>query len=228
MAVSTYRYIANEISKTFNYNFPDSTVTFPQIMYWVLVAENYIRQRSLKVTMTGSFLTEFTAVPVLSDAQGRKYFTLPSQVLDLENEKGIDYILYQQGNVPYGKQIRLQQTDADIIDKLYWNKYENPSPSNPYFYRVNQTIYTLGIENVPITTLQMGLYTALDTRPNQVNADSPIFINEEQVVSLREMVFGFAKLALVVPKDRMEVGDDERNEGVKNFAAATKQTQEQQ
>lgn len=226
MSQTSYRYIVGEIQKMWAYNFPDSTVTSAQITYWVLIAENYIRQRSLKVTMTGSFLTEFSNVSVQTD-NIRKWFILPSQVVDLDNEKGIDYVLYQQSGIPYGKQIRFQQTEADIIDKLYWNPYEKPSPSNPYFYRVNQTIYLLGLENVYVPSVQMGLYTALDTRPVLLNIDSVISINEEQIITLREMVFQFARLGIIVPKGSLdETGTDNRsNENVNAFAKADKPQQ---
>jgi len=45
-----------------------------------------------------------------------------------------------------------------------------------------------------------------------VNLDSPLQINEEQIVGLRDMVLDFGKYMLVVPKDRVQDGDDMRAE----------------
>lgn len=223
MGATSYRYLVNDISKSFNLNFPDSNITSPQILYWCRVAENFIRQRTLKVMMTGSYLTEFQSVSIQTDGV-RKWIVLPSQIVDLDNEKGVDYIMYQQ-DIPFGKQIRFVQTDVNVIDRLYYNPYETPSPSNPYFYRVGQNIYVLGIENVGITQVQMGLYTSLDTRPSLIPIDSLIGIDEEQIPSLKELVFQYAKLSLIVPKDRVEEGTDDRNENIKTFSKATQAQQ---
>jgi len=225
MAQTSYRYLVADIQKSFNMNFPDSNVTSPQILYWCRVAENFIRQRTLKVMMTGSYLTEFQSVPIVTD-NIRKWIVLPSQIVDLDNEKGVDYIMYQQP-IPFGKQIRFVQTDVNVIDRLYYNPYETPSPSNPYFYRVGQNIYILGVENVSITNVQMGLYTSLDTRPSLIPIDSAIGIDEEQVPSLKELVFQYARMSLLAPKDRTEEGDDNRSESTKTFAKNTQPDQQQ-
>lgn len=224
MSATTYRYLVGDLTQSFNMQFPDATITSAQMTYWCRVAENFIIQRNLKVTPTGANLTEFNTIPVQSDTIagiGRKWFVLPSQIYDLMNEKGVDYVSYQNPAVPFNKQVRFQQTDVNVIDRLNYNPYEQPSPSNPYFYRVGPNIYLLGIENIAVPTIQCGLYAALDTRPVILNQDSPIGIEEEQIVSLKEIVFQYARLSLVTPRDRYETGQDERNDSINTFAKAT-------
>jgi hypothetical protein len=86
----------------------------------------------------------------------------------------------------------------------------------------------LGIENIAVPMIQCGLYAALDTRPVILNQDTNIGINEEQIVSLKEIVFQYARLSMVTPKERTEAGTDERNDSINTFAKATAHQPEQQ
>ena len=219
-----YRYAVSDIKNSLKIITKDAEISTQTVVFWIRTAENFIRQRTLKVTDTGSYLSEYygvNAIPVQTD-NIKKWISIPS-VYDLDYEKGINYISYNQ--TPFGKQVRFQQTDVNIIDQLWYSPYEKPSPSNPYFYRVGNNIFLLGIEGVAVVNVNAGLYAALDPRPVLLSPDAYLQINDEQYVSLREMVLGFGKFVMVVPSSRVEIGSDERNESIRTFAKATSKAQ---
>jgi len=216
----TYRYAISDIKLSLKISFPDAEITTQSIAFWVITCSNIMRQRHLKVEPTGSYLSEYygpNAIPVNTDGI-KKWIVLPTAIYDLMNEKGIDYISLNLPGIPFGKQIRFTQTDAQIIDQLYLNLYELPKPSNPYFYRVGQNIFLLGIETVTVVNVNLGIYGSLDPRPVLLSEDSPLGINEEQYPALKDMVLNLGRFVLVVPSNRMEVGDDERSDNARQFA----------
>lgn len=216
----TYRYAVADIKNSLKIAFKDAEISTQNVVFWIRTCENIIRQRHLKVEPTGSYLSEYygpNAIAVQTDTI-KKWITLPTAIYDMMNEKGVDYIAMNLPGIPFGKQIRFTQTDAQIIDQLYLNKYEIPSPANPYFYRVGSNIFLLGIERVTAVNVNVGLYGSLDPRPVLLDPDTPMGINEEQYPALKDMVLNLGRFVLVVPSNRMEVGDDERNENAKQFA----------
>ena len=218
MATTTYKYIVNDIKMVTKQAFPDADLTGNSIFFWVLTMENFIKYRHLQTVETGAYLNEFTAVPT-AILNGRVSIQLPQAIYDLTYDKGVNYIAYN--NNQFGKNIRFQQTDAFTIYHLNRNPYTVPSSTNPYFYRVGTTVYLDGITLSMAPTVQMGLYTAVETRPDYINIDTPMSVNEEQVKDVRELVLNLGRFALLTPKDRNEVGTDEKQENLTNFAKNT-------
>lgn len=225
----TYRYATSDLRLSLKVSFPDAEISTQSIVFWIRTCENLIRQRHLKTEPTGSYLSEYygiNAVPVTTDGV-KKWITLPTAIYDLMNEKGVDYISYNTPGTPWQKQIRFTQTDLNVIDRLQYTPWEIPSPSNPYFYRVGQSIYLLGIEKVSVVNVNLGIYGSLDPRPVLLNEDSPMGINEEQYPALKDMVLNLGRFVLVVPSNRMEVGDDERNSNAKQLNQSQPQNNEE-
>lgn len=216
----TYKYAVADCKLTLKQNFPDAEISSASILFWIRTCENFIRQRTLKVESTGAYLSEFygaNAIPVITDSI-KKWIALPQNIYDLMFEKGIEYISLNMPGVPFGKQIRFTQTDSDRIQRLYYNPYEVPSPGNPYFYRIGNNIYLLGIETVSVANVNLGIYGSLDPRPVLLPLDTPLGINDEQYVSLKDMILSMGRFAMLIPDSRKETGDDDRQQSLKNLA----------
>lgn len=219
---TTYRLIEYDIKMICKQQFPDAEFTGNSILFWILTFENFVKYRHLQTTETGAYLYEFEDVPVVNDGE-RNYFTLPASIYDLNYEKGINYISYNESDVI----VRFQQTEANRVHTLYWNPYTKPSSTNPYFYRVNTNVYLLGLP-LSAPTVQVGLYSAVETRPDYVNIDSVVTMNEEQITAVRQMVLELGRFALLTPKDRIESGTDDKQENLQAFAKGTQMEQPQQ
>ena len=206
---TNYRYLAYELQTDLKSAYPDADIQFNQVLFWIRTVENQMRARHLKSTESGAYLAQFDDVPVLVDGI-RKYVVLPAAVYDMAFENGIEYITYERNDVIAFTSIVFQATSPAGAPPLYDNPYTKPTPSNPYFYRVNQRIYFLGVEDIKLKKVEMGIYSALDPRASVIDLDSSVGLNEEQVHQLRIEVLNLGKFVLVIPKDRVEDGTDDR------------------
>ena len=191
--------------------FPDASIQNNQILFWIRTIENQMRKRHLATTPTGAYLVQFDNVPVVTNGL-RKYVTLPSPVYDISYENGFEYITYQRSDIVAFTQVAFQATSPSASARLYFNPYEEPSPSSPYFYRVKEKVFLLGVENVNVKSVEIGMYVALDPRSSMVDLDDPIELNEEQVHQLRMELLNLGRFIMVIPRDRTETGDDNRME----------------
>jgi len=221
MAVgTTYRYVVFDILKSLKSTFPDSEITQNHVLYWVVTVANLMRKRHLKKNDTGAYLTDFDNVPVLKDGI-RHYVELPSAIYDRDFEKGVKYITYQRADVVAFTHTFFQPTTPSEAFRLYYSNYETPTPSNPYFYRVDKRIYFLGVESIALTKVEMGLYTALDPRASVTSLDAEIGLNEDQLHQLRIEVLNMGRYVLMIPSERDMEGADTRLQGNPNRLRST-------
>tara|TARA_R100000808_G_C2154309_1_gene165207 strand:- start:28 stop:822 length:795 start_codon:yes stop_codon:yes gene_type:complete len=221
----TYRYLAYDILESFKQTFDDKEIGLNHVLFWIETIANRMASKTLIKTqgrwnVTGNYLNVFSAVAVnLDDTTGRKFSTLPEFIFDLDNENAIQYITYEppiQADCDkhnYTKVSFLPTTPAKSR-RLYYNCYEKPSAKNPYFYRRGNRLYYLGIDNVDISTVEMGLYTALDPT-NVTSLDADIPLPPEKIQILRYEVLNLGKLVLMVPQDRVNEGNDATSTGQK-------------
>ncbi len=217
---STYRYLVFDILTSLQSAFPDADIAANHVLFWVRTVENLMRKRHLNNNESGAYLSEFDNVPVLKDGI-RYYLELPSAIYDLAFEKGIKYITYQRSDVIAFTHTLFQPTSQSEAFRLSYSPYEAPSASNPYFYRIGNRIYFLGVESINLQKVEIGLYTALDPRSSMVDMDSEIGINEDQVHQLRIEVLNMGRYVLMVPSERIMDGSDERNQGNANRLRST-------
>ena len=216
--MSTYRYVLKDISQTFQQLNPSSKIKEAHLLFWIQTIANRIRKQHIeKGYETGRYLNVFTAIPVLKQAasvnpnvvKGRKYFVLPRSVYDFNNEKGINYISYEFADDRIGwTKVFFQPTSPSRAHRLFYSPYEKPSSTNPYFYRVHDNIYLLGVESVTVKTVEAGLYSDLNPRTNLVDLDDDIDLTEEQISTLRYEVLNLGRFALNIPQDRTNDGED--------------------
>jgi len=210
MAATSYRYVVYSILTELQMAFPDAEIEVNQVLFWTRNIENRIRKRHIEVTPTGAFLVYFPSVPVLLDGT-RKYILLPSPVYDLAYENGIEYITYVRTDIVAFTQTVFHPTSPSESARLYYNPYETPSPAQPYFYRLKDRIYFLGVENIKLKQVEIGMYAALDPRSSMVDLDDTIELNEEQVHQLRIELLNLGRYIMAIPSYREETGTDDRS-----------------
>lgn len=216
--MATYRYIAYDLQKSLRKNFDDSDITFSQIVYWIIVVANKLRVNQYLQTNTDLFTSTFSSVPVEKDIKGRKYVTLPSQIIDLPNQKGIKYLSYTFGDSVNGNsfaQTFFQPTFTGQVQHLYLDEYTKPSPKNPYFYRIGQNydgvsvdrLYLLGLESIEIEDVEMAILSTLDPK-TIVNLDDEIPLPDELVLDLTTQILQLGRMILMMPEERINQGSD--------------------
>lgn len=206
------RHIIDDIAVAIKQNSDDKIIQRSQIAYWILLIGNTLKAQHIQKRDSGAFITPYGNIPVLTDAlTGRKYFVLPKTIYDFNNDKAIDCIAYYSDGSPtcppeFTRQT-FSRTTKKISHRLYYSKYETPSPKNPFFYRLGSKIYLLGLEKVVVPFLEVDLYTALDPL-TVIDIDQYFDFPDELTSILRLQVISLAKLSYLFPRERQNDGDD--------------------
>jgi len=228
--MATYRYAANSVLEVLKQQYDDADVTIDLIAFWCAVVANRLRQQHLKKQWdderNGTFLAIFDGVPVQVAQQsvspdivaGRKYIDLPEELVELDNDGGVDFISYTFDSgccgVPSWTVVPFQRTKPSTAHRLYMSKYEEPSPENPYFYVVGRRVYFLGVECVTFTEVEIGLYS--NSVPNApCNLDDRIQVPDHLMEVLIAQVVNMGRFLLAYPKDRRNDGTDSNSDGGK-------------
>lgn len=219
--MATLRQLAGSIEIQLKQVLDDSEINFPQIVFWCSFFINKYRYQKLQIIDSGSFLSIFTSVPVSvftssqnpNQVQERKYFVLPSAIYDLDGDAGIAYITYSQFDdvcLPSWTGITFSRTTPAKAQRLYMNDFEKPKTDNPYFYRVGDYVYLLGLECVNITSLEVGLlcpFNPLD------DCDLDMEINEAEMLDyITKGVLDLGRFALLIPSNTTNLGTPQDTE----------------
>lgn len=220
----TYRYVVYDIEKSLKKTFDDADITFNQILYWVMVVANKLRASHNLATNSDSFTSTYSSIPVSVDSLGRKYIDLPIQIMDLQFNAGVVYITYNIETCkcagPMFAQVWFQGVNVGEVQHLYLDNFTTPSPKQPYFYRIGDRvdgvdvnrIYLLGLECQNIENVEIAIKATLDPRA-VCDLDDEIPIPDELINDLIIQVLQLGRFVLMIPEERVNVGEDEAEVG---------------
>lgn len=220
MSDTLLRFVVDDIAKDLKQTFDDKKITKSQITYYVLLVGNRMKAQKIEKRDSGNNLKIFAAVPVETVAvtdnpntiAGRKRIILPKSIYDFNKDGGIKYISYWR-DADIGKNcpprfgtVNFVRTAPDIAYRLYYREDEEPTPANPYFYVAGDSVYFLGIEKVPIATVEVGLYSTLEPITS-ISLDQPFDFPEENLLILKRQVLDLARFSLQIPEERINEGE---------------------
>lgn len=218
MATDRLRVVVDEILVTIKQTFDDKIVTQAQAAYWtIIVANQILGQHNLKRD-SGQFLSVFPAVPiqVASDnntqniVKGRKFIELPGSIFDFDKDGGVEYIAYynpDENCEPEAYKKTIQRTSPNELQWLNLNDITKPSPKQPYWYRVGNYIYLVGIEAVPVKLAEIGLYLTIDPL-EVIDIDKPFTFPQELLHVLKRQVVDLARFSFLFSGDKTNDGSD--------------------
>lgn len=220
MAVTPLRHIVDDIEVDLKQTLDDRTITKPQIAYYVLLIANRLKAQHIEKRDSGAFLSTYVDIPIVTETtsenpnkvKNRKHFLLPKCIYDYNEDRGIDYISYSvdedcELDVPRFTKIKFNRTTPSKSEILYYNGYTEPNPSNPYFYRIGDYIYLLGVEKVDVKKVEIGIYTTFDP-VTTIKLDDPFDFPEELLAILKRQVLDLGRFSLLLPQERINDGDD--------------------
>ena len=224
MAENNLRLLVNETLTTIKQTFDDRTVSMAQVAQcYIIVANQLLSQHNLKRD-SGAFLSTFDNVPVNKETasinpnliKGRKYVELPGLIFDNDKDGAVEYLAYtsegKENCPPRFTNVPFTRTSPSQAQWLYLHPSTKPSPSNPYFYRVNNLLYLLGIEAVPINSLEMGLYLTIDPL-QEIDIDKPFPFPSELLAVLKRQVTDLIRYNWFFGDSRQNKGDDTTDDG---------------
>jgi len=214
--MSTLRQLVNSVDIHLQQTGDDKKIPPNQLVLWGQWLVNKYTAYKYQTVDTGAFLTIMPSVSVLKASTlttniilGEKYSVLPRAILDLEKDRGVDYITYARNDYPDNVDMGVIQPFTRISPRearrLYYSKYEKPSTVNPYWYLHGSYIGYLGIGNINISTVEMGLITSFDPWiTHSIDDDLPILTDfgDEIFKDMAEL----GRFALLIPEERTNQG----------------------
>jgi len=226
MAGTLLRTIVDDLMKDFKQQFDDKQLQKSQVAHWVIMVGNRLLMQHIGKRDSGAFLSIYPDVPIQVAAQnnapniikGRKHIILPETIFDYNLDGGVEYISYYVDREengcppPFTRQTFTRTTPGDV-QRLYMNKYEEPGPKNPYWYRAGQYIYLLGIECINPKAVEIGIYSTIKpiTDPD-TDLDKPFKFPEELIIQLKKQVLDLGRFVMVIPEERVNDGIDSESQ----------------
>jgi hypothetical protein len=214
---STLRIVIDEIRTTIKQTFDDKSVSRAQVAYWVIVVGNKLLSQHNIKRSSGAFLVPFAGIPIetVDDnsqrylIKGRKFIRLPGDIFDFDRDGGVGFVAYYDPNEtkPEFQRKTAFRTTQNELQWMELNDLAKPSVKTPYWYRVGNIIYIVGIENVPVTQAEVGLYLTIDPLET-IDIDQPFFFPAELLEILKRQVTDLAKFSFLFPQDRKNDGED--------------------
>jgi hypothetical protein len=220
MAADILRIHVDETLTTIKQTFDDRSVSQAQVAYCYIVASNQLLSQHNAKRNSGAFLTVFDNIPinvagqsgVKNTVKDRKFIELPGLIFDYDKDDAVEYLAYTSDGgpncPPRFTRTPFTRTDPSQAQWLYLHPQTTPSPKNPYFFRVGNLIYTLGLEGVPITHLEGGFYMTIDPL-NEIDLDAPFNFPQELMQTLKRLVIDLIRYNWFFPKDKANEGTDD-------------------
>jgi hypothetical protein len=213
-------------------HYDDADISLTHVAYWCSVTANRLLSQHIEKRDSGAFVTMYDTIPVLIDTTtGYKYIELPHSIFDFNLDDGVEYLSYHytfDDCLPPFTSVTFSRTSAAASKRLYWTEEEKPIPSNPYFYRIANRLYLLGLEAVSVTELEGAFYQTIDPYPTVLNDDFPF--PDELISVLNRYIFDLGRFVLQMPRDITNDGTGTDTPGVMPKMTSVKNdvTQEEQ
>lgn len=210
MAGRILRSIVDDIQTLLKQNFDDQEFTDVQVGYWTIVIGDRIKSQHIEKRRSGQYLSvyanipvqEFTSITNPNQIPNRKYIELPEAIYDYDLDRGIEYISYWDNTdtcgSEYWRKRKFLRTDPSEAETLQYSPYTKPSAENPYFYRVHNYVYLLGIECVNVEAVELGIYQILPDI-TEIDLDAPFEFPAETLHVLKMQVLNLARFGLQIP-----------------------------
>lgn len=217
---TTLRTVVNDISIDLGQITDDKKVADIQVAHWVIMIGNRLKSQHIAKRDSGAFLSVFANVPVQTftsnlnpnQVKNRKYIEIPESIYDYDKDGGVEYISYyleefEQGCPPPFTTQTFTRTTPSESQRLYYSKYEEPKPVNPYWYRVGRYIYFLGVECSNVKNVEIGIYASLKSVTDaDLDLDADFDFPEELLIILKRQVLDLGRFVLLMPEERINDG----------------------
>lgn len=211
-----------DILETLKQTFDEKKIEMSHVVYWVQVTANALRVFHYKKHDTGMFISTFSSVTVQTDTslKNRKYIALPAVIYDLDDESAVNYITYnfETGcccSGPSFAQTKFNRTTAQKAEALYYDDDSKPTPANPFFYRIGNRLYFLGLECVNVSDVEVALFTALDPS-DFCDLDTEVPVPDDLLPHLKQEVLKMGGFVMMVPQERINDGAN-RQQNIPNI-----------
>jgi len=216
--MATLRMLSGDIHKNLKQMSDDADISFAQVVFWVSFFVNKYRYTKAQQVDSGAYLSIFTEIPVSlfavnsnpNEVVDRKYSELPVAIYDWDKDRAIKYITYSAFDdvcYPNFTGVTFMRTTPSTSKRLFMSPYEIPSPKNPYWYRVGNYLYFLGLECIDISSIEIGLITPFDPFSNCDLLDDEM-ADMEMFEYVERSVLDLGRFVMMLPSDQLNDATD--------------------
>ena len=235
----TYRQTLYDIQSLLKQTYENKEFDDELVLFWIEMYANRLRKQHDEKANTDTFLHVYKQVPIYTEQNSNlTYISLPENVFDLERDRAIRYITYDFNIDNYihpMASVEFHRTTRETMKRLYFTEEESPRPDNPYWYRIGNTIYLIGIECIDTQYVEIGILATMNPA-NVCKLDAQFEFPEELYAILQVQILSIGKFGLMIPEDATNKGENRvspdnmpipRNTGVQN-PNYTQPTQQQE
>jgi hypothetical protein len=229
--LTTYRYLIYSVIEAMKQTSDDAELKKDLVIFWTQVEVNRLRGERLtkRHLQSGKYLNHFYGIQVSTD-NVRKYVDMPSGIVDLENDNGVHQVTYHLADYDYCEypyDVPFEKTTPAKIWSLISIPIRKPSPTRPFMARENEKLFLYGIDMVSVSSVDMWLYTTVDTS-HVLDIDREIELSEDQISVLIKRVFDNCRFASLMPNDKANDGKDTSNQMLPKTAVSQVPLQSQE
>lgn len=229
--MATYSYLVNAILESLKETRDDADTKRDVVVFWVQVEVNRLRSERMakRSAQSGKYLNCFYGIQVSNDGV-RKYSDMPSGIIDIENEGGIEMVTYHLADYDYCDapyDVQFEKTTPAKIWTLKALPLRNMSPSRPFMALENKRLFYYGIEQVSVDKVDMWLYTTVDPK-HKIDLNEDVELSDDQISVLMARVYDLARFASLMPNNKTNTGSDENTQSVPKTALSQTQIEQQQ
>jgi hypothetical protein len=208
---ATIRFVVYDLLNDLKQIYDDAALTPFKVYYWTLIHADRLRKLHIEKIDSGAYVYRFDNVVVSVDpVTGRNYFELPAAIYDFDKDDGIDYITYPpiyDLSLPMFASTTFTRTTPGKAARLYFREEERPSPSNVYFYRQNKYIYLLGVEEINLNAIEVGLKTSLAPAALDTDIDAAFDFPQDLIPVLKRQILDMGRFVMQIPADLINDGN---------------------
>jgi len=209
MSGATIRMVVYDLLGDLKQVYDDADLTPFKVYFWVMTFADRLRKQHIEKIDSGAYVERFDVTTYIDTTTGRNYFTLPAAIYDFDQDGGIAFITYPPKwdlSLPMFSSVTFTRTTPGKAARLYFREDERPTPANPYFYRLNDRIYLLGVEEINLTSVEAGLKTTLDPNDLTVDIDLAFDFPQDLIPILKRQILDIGRFVLQIPTDKINDG----------------------
>lgn len=207
---ATLRYVVYDILGDLKQIYKDAEITPFKVAYWVLVHADRLKKLHIEKRDSGAYVVPSFAISVSVDStNGRNYFEIPGNLYDFDKDRAVEYITYPPGfdsDNPMFAGVVFTRVNIAEIRRLYYRDEERPSAVNPYFYRLQDRIYLLGVEQINLTFVEAGLMMTFSPSATDLTLDQVFDFPQDLIPILKRQILDMGRFAMMVPEDLKDDG----------------------
>lgn len=203
--------IVDEIRTTIKQTFDDKSVTRAQVAHMVIITANKLLKARIENISSGKFLkTYFVPIEVSGN---RKFIKVPVGFFDLDKDGGIEYMSAydavgeSNGDMPIYTLRGMQRVSPGMLEWTSFSNFTKPSAKEVYYWVSGETVNIVGLEGVPVKTVEIGVYEPISP-VETINLNDEFDFPEDLLDDLKRRVVDMARFSYLFPSDTSNDGKD--------------------